>query len=74
MVLGVGIAGAIYATIVAQGSLIESSANIIRAIQLSYLLSTGIALVGAFMSFQSGHKPQKNAGTIAEKLHPKQTG
>lgn len=74
MVLGVGIAGAIYATIVDQGSLIGSSANIIRAIQLSYLLSTGIALVGAFMSYQSGHKPQKHASALAEKLHPKQTG
>ncbi|HEX5637473.1 MAG TPA: MFS transporter, partial [Gammaproteobacteria bacterium] len=56
MVLGVGIAGAVYTTIVQSGTESGSSESIYRAIQLCYLISAGIALVGAYLSYQSGHQ------------------
>jgi EmrB/QacA subfamily drug resistance transporter len=52
MVLGVGIAGAIYTTMLAEGS----GMAIFDATRLSYLLCTGLALLGAWLSFQSAQK------------------
>ncbi|MHB8133630.1 MAG: MFS transporter [Anaerolineaceae bacterium] len=55
MVLGVGIAGAIFTTVIARGAFASPEMNIFPAIRLSYVFCTGIALIGALTSYMSGH-------------------
>lgn len=54
MVMGVGIAGAIFTTIVNQNVASDPGGAIFNAIHLSYIVSTGLAILGAVMSFKSG--------------------
>jgi hypothetical protein len=45
MVIGVGLAGAVYTTVLGPGSAGEASA-IVEAMRVTYLLATGLAVVG----------------------------
>jgi EmrB/QacA subfamily drug resistance transporter len=53
MVLGVGLAGAIYSTLVARGS------GVIAAVETSFLAAAAVALLGAFLSAARGTPPSR---------------
>lgn len=53
MVLGVGLAGAIYSTLVARGS------GVIVAVEKSFLAAAGVALLGALLSAARGTHPSR---------------
>ncbi|PKO19125.1 MAG: MFS transporter [Chloroflexi bacterium HGW-Chloroflexi-10] len=51
MVLGVGLAGAVFTTVLGHGELAIDTGGIFRAIQSSFVVGAGIAVVGIFTSF-----------------------
>jgi hypothetical protein len=54
MVLGVGLAGAVYATVLAQGQAAGAEAPLFNAAGSAFLVASGVALLAALTSFVRG--------------------
>jgi sugar phosphate permease len=57
MVLGVGLAGAIYTTVLVRGQMTGSTITLFDAVDMGFLVATGVAVLAALTSAVRGSQP-----------------